>query len=320
MLSFPEEFFKAEELEGFYVNEVMKRYWACCLQIVNVIDAICKKHHLTYYADWGTLLGTIRHQGFIPWDDDIDLMMKRPDYQKLMEILPKELPKNYVLSNCFLNEEHKEFHCGVSDGRELNLSKEYLAKHYGCPFVAVIDIFPLDYLPRDPKEQGVVKDLFIMIWAAADLIKKEAEPEEIEAAVRNVEEYCCVSLDRTKPLRSQLWKLATQLVMSYREDEGDYLIEWCSFINRGYQLEKAWLDKVERLPFENFMMPVPKEWENVLGRMYKNWREPRRNPSGHGYPSFKKQLQFLRDKVAELKAEEAGETASAQQAGEETEH
>lgn len=318
MLSFPEEFFRAEEKEGFYVNEVMKRYWACCLEIVNVIDAICKKHHLTYYADWGTLLGAARHHGFIPWDDDIDLMMKRPDYEKLMKILPKELPKDYVLSNCFIDEDHKEFHCGVSNGREMNLSKEHLATHYGCPFVAIIDIFPLDYLPRDPKEQEVVKNLFIIIWVAADLIKKEAEPEEIEEALRNVEEYCCVTLDRTKPLRSQLWKLATQLVMSYREKEGDYLVEWCSFVNWGYRLEKKWLKKAQLLPFETFMMPVPNGWETILSIMYGDWRVPQQIIAGHDYPAFKKQLKFLRDKVAELKAEEAERTSAAEQTEEET--
>ncbi|MCM1112026.1 MAG: LicD family protein [Muribaculum sp.] len=304
MLSFPEEFFKGEEREGFYVEEIMKRYWACCLEIVNVIDGICRKHHLTYYADWGTLLGAVRHQGFIPWDDDIDLMMKRPDYEKLMKILPRELPKEYMMTNCFVNVDHVEFHCGVTNGREMNLSKEHLAMRYGCPFVAVIDIFPLDYLPRDPQEQEIVKGLFQIIWMAVERIKQEFPPEEIEEALRNVEEYCGVRLDRTKPLRNQLWKLATQLVMSYREDEGDYLVEWCSYAKWGYRLEKQWLAEVEYFPFETFQMPVPKEWDTILTIMYEDWRVPHRGPAGHDYPAFKAQLQSLRDRVAQLKAEE----------------
>lgn len=303
MLNFPEEFFEAEVREDFYIEEIVKRYWACCMECVRIIDETCKRHGLTYYANWGTLLGTIRHKGFVPWDDDIDLMMKRPDYQKLMEVLPKEMPEGYVLSNCFINEAHKQIFAGLANGSELVISKELLDKRYGCPFVCTIDIFPLDYLPRNEDEAEIVRDIFIIIWSAIELIKKEAEPEEIEKAVQDVEECCRVKLNREKPLRSQLWKLASQLVMSYNEDEADYLVDWCSYTNRGYKLKKEWLDEVVYMPFENMMMPVPKEYEQVLVAMYGDWNKRVRGTSGHDYPAFLEQLDFLRKTVKELKAE-----------------
>lgn len=305
MLSFPEEYFVAEEKCGFYINETMKRYWANCMESVRIVDEVCKKYGLTYYADWGTLLGAVRHKGFIPWDDDIDLCLKRPDYEKLLQVLPGELPEKYRLSTCFNNEDHREFFSGLSNGVEIDLSKEMLAKRYGCPFVATIDIFPLDYVPRNPNELEVVKDLFIIIWSAVDVVKKETNPKKIEQAVQRVEEYCGVKLDREKPLRSQLWKTANQLVMSYTEEEGDYLTEWCSFINRKvpYKLEKSWLEKADRVPFETMEMQIPCEYEKVLASMYGNWREPVMMKAGHDYPCFKNQLEFLKRKVVELKAE-----------------
>lgn len=68
MLPFTEEYFKTEVRDGFTVYELMKRCWAAQLEVLNKIIEICDKYHLTYYAYWGTLLGAVRHQGFIPWD------------------------------------------------------------------------------------------------------------------------------------------------------------------------------------------------------------------------------------------------------------
>ncbi len=304
MLSFSEEYFRAEEREDFFVSETMKRYWACCMEIVNVIDGICKRHGITYYADWGTLLGAVRHKGFIPWDDDMDIAVKRPDYERLLKILQRELPEGYKLSTPFNSEEHRQFFSGVSNGTEMDLSKAHVEKFYGCPFVAVIDIFPLDYLPRDPKEEELVRSLFVIIWNAVQLIKDEAEPEEIERAVRDVEEYLNVKIDRNKQLRSQLWKLANQLAMSYHEEEGDYLVPWCSYINYGVKFDKHWYDEVSVLPFEEMQLPVPRDYEPVLEAMYGNWRVRVKGTQAHDYPCFKKQLEFLRRKVAELKEQE----------------
>lgn len=304
-LLFPDDYFRAEERDGFYINEMMKRYWACCLDLVRIVDETCKKYGLKYFADWGTLLGAARHNGFIPWDDDIDIRLKRPDYEKLMKVLPKEMPEKYRLTNCYSNENHKQFFAGFSDGHQIELAQEVVNNHYGCPFVATIDIYPMDYLPRDEGEREIVRDLFVIIWSTVEKIMREEDPEIIEDSVVQIEELCGVTFDRSKPLRSQLWNIANMLVMSYTEEDGDYLTEWCSYINRKvpYLLEKSWFDEPKYLPFENIQMPVPSEYEKNLDLMYGDWKVPKQVRAGHDYPAFKDQMEFLKQKLAEMKAE-----------------
>ena len=66
--------------------------WVAVLDIYREFSRICERHSLRHYVAYGTMLGAVRHKGFIPWDDDFDVMMPRPDYERLIEIAPKELP------------------------------------------------------------------------------------------------------------------------------------------------------------------------------------------------------------------------------------
>lgn len=90
-----EEDFSKYNGEGTVRRKVQLRE----LEILVEIDRICKKHGIKYWIDFGTLLGAVRHGGFIPWDDDLDISMYRPDYRKFQEVAPKELPDWLFLQN-----------------------------------------------------------------------------------------------------------------------------------------------------------------------------------------------------------------------------
>ena len=94
-MDFPQEYFRAEVRDGFYVDGMLKRAWAEGIEVLNVIDEICSKHHITWYADNGTLLGAVRHGGYIPWDDDVDICMMRDDFMRFREIVEEELPEGW---------------------------------------------------------------------------------------------------------------------------------------------------------------------------------------------------------------------------------
>lgn len=117
------------------------------LSILDAVDVICQKHGLTYWLSGGTLLGAIRHGGFIPWDDDLDIELMRKDYKKLLKILKKELPDNMVLQTPkeryynILFSKIRDVHSEIEDPDEC--ASRY--RHKGI----FIDIFPeeLSYKP-----------------------------------------------------------------------------------------------------------------------------------------------------------------------------
>ena len=69
------------------------------VEILEAIDDICKRHDIKWWLCYGTMLGAVRHNGFIPWDDDCDIAMMREDYERFMKVAQKELPSNLHLQN-----------------------------------------------------------------------------------------------------------------------------------------------------------------------------------------------------------------------------
>ena len=78
-------------------GSLLRRQQLRMLELLEVIDVICRKHQIPYWLSSGTLIGAARHKGFIPWDDDLDIEMLRSDYLRLLKVLPQELPDNLAL-------------------------------------------------------------------------------------------------------------------------------------------------------------------------------------------------------------------------------
>lgn len=114
------------------------------LEILIEIHKLCVKHGLTYWLDAGTLLGAIRHKGFIPWDDDCDIAMMREDYEKFLNIAKKELPEGYLLQTRDDGSEYRLPFAKVrKEGTVLIETGETGEEdyHHGI----FVDIFPYDY-------------------------------------------------------------------------------------------------------------------------------------------------------------------------------
>ena len=94
-INLPQNFLDEETRCGFTISEKLKEVWAVELDLLSEFDRVCKKYGIKYIASGGTMLGAARHHGFIPWDDDVDLMMMRDEYDKLCEIAPTEFKHPY---------------------------------------------------------------------------------------------------------------------------------------------------------------------------------------------------------------------------------
>ena len=129
------------------IEHTQKQLWETEQEILDVIHKVCTENGLRYSLAYGTLLGAVRHGGFIPWDDDLDIMMPREDYEKLISIWPSAAPKGFLLEtermyddfvNTFLKirKDHTAF---------LQFDSERTKRHHKGIFV---DIFPADRLAQ----------------------------------------------------------------------------------------------------------------------------------------------------------------------------
>ena len=126
----------------------IREYQTELLHILDSFITICRKHGLEFYLNAGSLLGAVRHQGFIPWDDDIDLCMPRSDYEKFLSYAADELPGNLrcVWFGVEKKDEHPQYHCQIQD-----LSCPIIQMTASVPrkTYAWIDVFPLDGMPSN---------------------------------------------------------------------------------------------------------------------------------------------------------------------------
>ncbi len=127
-------------------GSLLRRQQMRMLELLVEIDRICRRHGIQYWLSSGTLLGAVRHGGFIPWDDDLDIEMMRPDYELLMAVLPDELPEHMALQTHDTDPTYFFFYAKVRDRRSvLSEGNNYdrMWKEQGI----YIDIFPLEEQP-----------------------------------------------------------------------------------------------------------------------------------------------------------------------------
>lgn len=317
MLQFPEDYFQEEVRCGFTVSETMKRYWAAQMEVLQTVMEICENHGLTYYAFWGTLIGAVRHKGFIPWDDDIDIAMKREDYIKFLRIAGKELPAGWHMRSIYEDEKWTQYHSIVTNELVVDISEERLSRFHGCPFVAGVDVFPLDYYPRDRQAAEEQKSLLGLVHAIVTSVKylhtdiRNAAQEEIREAGEAVEEglaelekACGVSFDRNKPLENQLLRLFDRISMLYGSEEADLLTSYPDYIKgRDFFLRKEWLGTAS-MPFETMILTVPSDSDKVLRAYYGDYMVFKKNTQAHKYPIYKEELAMLHERGLWLNVQE----------------
>lgn len=145
----PDGFLDEEERCGHLISHEMKMAWAVMLDLLMEFDRVCKKNGIKYFASGGTMLGAVRHKGFIPWDDDIDVMMFREDYDKLLEVGPKEFHHPYFFQNKLTDPCCIDLISKLRNSETTALMDYEIGTKYNYNRGIFIDIFPLDFIPED---------------------------------------------------------------------------------------------------------------------------------------------------------------------------
>ncbi len=130
-------------------SEQLQQLKDCEKEMLRCFVDICNKHGIRYFVQGGTLLGTVRHSGFIPWDDDVDVSLHREDYEKFLSVAEKELPDYYFLQTNDTDPEYPNNFAKIRDNRTTFL--ETSARNLNINHGAYIDIFPLDNYPSGVK-------------------------------------------------------------------------------------------------------------------------------------------------------------------------
>ena len=331
MLEFQEDYFYPEIREGFYIDTTMKTMWAALMEVLAHVSVICEKYNIQWYAAYGTLLGAIRHEGFVPWDDDLDIWVMREGYNRLMEVLPKELPTGYVVQSALTSIGYDQLHTCVNNGNGVSIRKEWLEEYHGCPFTVGLDIFPLDYLPRKEGEREVQKKLFEITARAGYLAmciwdkeyegkeqERDSAIDEIMSAKDYIGEFCgfkiedrLIENEKWNRVSSEFMKCANYVAMMYGEEDGDYLVEYRDYMEwEKKKFPKEWSSEVYSATYENLMIPVPCGYDDILRTIYGDYHIKRRNGGLHEYPFYARQLRELRKIVR--KREEAVDPSLAQ--------
>ncbi len=233
------------------------------LIIANEIDKICKANGINYDIDGGTLLGAIRHRGFIPWDDDFDIGMKRSEYERFLSVCEEQLDKGKYTLQTFSVEDYAfafaKIHLNDTEIRE-DFSKNANV-HHGI----FVDIFPFDNLP----DNLLIRRLFLfrnhllknMIWIKCGY-GNESQKRKLSYQILKI---------LGKPFSTaQLKNAREKLLAKYNDRQTE---ECFTSDYPMYHLKNIWFQRITDLPFEDRTFPGFKDFDAYLRTVFGDYME-----------------------------------------------
>ena len=231
------------------------------LSILDDIDRVCRKHRIPYYLGEGTLLGAIRHKGFIPWDDDMDLLMMRDDYEAFLKIAQEELGDKYEVQHPTTVDGYWSPFIKVRLLDNSRFAQEHIAHltdHNG-PYV---DIFPVDNVPQEWSFGQRLQSLVVRVMRGSLTSKLQCRRKKTK------HEWACNIIAKVFPLGAIHWVI-DHAFRFYNKDGNEFAVNLASYHkHRKQTVPMDWYGKPRYVPFEGRMSPIPAKAENLLKRVY----------------------------------------------------
>lgn len=274
-------FYNEEVRSGYLVTEKRKKIWAVELQILEKFDEICRKYDLTYYVYYGTLLGAVRHQGFIPWDDDIDVIMFRDDYEKFQLIAPEAFTEPYFYQNTYTDRVMWPL-SKIRDSRTTAVEPHFRSMGSTFHQGIFIDIFPFDSVEDESHTQfATMKQIQNLLWVSM------TEPKIVIKALESGQKLYLSAdflIDFLQKNIREKFKIFESLNLSCfgQTQKVNYLIhEICPDGISYKSVNKEWFHNPIYLPFEHICVPVPAEYDKILTQCYGDYHQFVRGGSAH---------------------------------------
>ncbi len=245
------------------------------LDIVKEFIKICKKNELKYYMLGGTLLGAIRHKGFIPWDDDIDVGMPRPDYERFLEIIVNEMPASYGIKTFNNSDNFIKYHTRLE-----NRNYTFESSSYGNnqKMFSWIDVFPLDGMPNNKIMLELHKFHLLYLRAMTQLSQfnetidfSNKNRPFIEKAIIWAGKY--LGLGRNKDPKKTMLALDKAL-KKYSYDDSKYLVNFMGAYKFREMFEKSKYLDGKMYDFEDIQLCGPVDYDFVLTQLYGDYMIP----------------------------------------------
>ena len=291
------DFFYDEVRDGFYIPGMVKRAWGAEFKVLSEIDRICKKHKIQYFISAGTLLGAVREGNFIPWDDDLDVIMLRDDYQKFAQVAVEELPKPLVFSFGKGGESARENLAAVGVA-EMRFREETLRKFCEYPYPIGVDVFVLDDLAKDPDAEAYRKEVLEMLGTMISVVEKGKEKNRaVQKELRRIEELLQVHFLEEEDLLVQLYRLFHLVCREFNGEGVEVAFLPYQMHHPEIKFPKTAFQGVKFLSFCGNLLPAPRDYDTFLKVIYGDYRKVVKAGGEHGYPYFKKYEKQLKEVV-----------------------
>ncbi len=276
-------FLREEKRDGYLVPRSMKKVWAVELDLLVEFDRVCRLLNISYVLDGGTLLGAVRHKGFIPWDDDIDVIMLRKDYDILVKKGARYFKKPYFLQTPYTDKAYFRPHAQLRNSKTTG----YLyteGKNYPFNQGIFIDIFVLDGLTLDTgllkkqiSRQNRLRFVYTIKGCPFSNKRWKTVLKTILAAFFELFFDDCISLYRKRE----------QVSERYSSSEYVDAIGFRRKLDAVRYLKREWFMKTVDIEFENRFFPAPKDYNKVLKVYFGDkYMIPKKAASKHGRVFF----------------------------------